>query len=604
MPGEILALIKEKKLLRSELRKTNNPQTRTDYNKLNKEVKNKIKEFSNNKWEQIIIKSSKTQSSKPLWNGINKFRKGKASSNIPPLRYEDKTVENACEKAEIFAHILGKTFNMNTNCVPTEEIDNSLKEKENPNFGPLTGELFNLEDLKQSIKTLKAGSPGDDGIHNLMIKNCSDNFLSVLLKLFNICISQGKIPDQWKVSKISMIPKKQGYSNNPSEYRPISLLSCLGKLFEKLLHDRIYSFIESKKIFNNCQSGFRKYRSCKDHLLFLTQKIKESFARKKKVLSLFFDICKAFDCVWHDGLIYKLYRIGLPDYLVNIVRNYLSNRYFFVEVDGERSQKRSVGNGVPQGSVLGPLLFIIFINDMPTLNEKNKSYSMLYADDLTCIFIYKKPGQMLALLKRYLFRLESWFKTWKFKVSISKCCYTIFSNGKKEKFNIRFMNENLKYEESPTLLGVTFDQSLCFKNQVDIIRWKCFNRLNLIKILSNQKWKLTTRTLITLYKSLIGSIIDYSSFMVHELSVTNLKRVQSLQNRAMRTIFRKSFDTPTSELCLVSGMKTIKDRLVDLNKKFIAKARLFNSWIFQLVEEFEYSKNAFRNVQTTISFYT
>ena len=227
---------------------------------------------------------------------------------------------------------------------------------------------------------------------------------------------------------------------------------------------------------------------------------------------------------------------------------------------------------------------------------------MLYADDLTCIFIYKKPRTMLSQMKKYLKLLEIWFSKWKFKISVNKCCYTIFSNkaSSKDRFKIEILNETLKYEEKPTLLGVTFDESLCFKNQVDKIREKCLNRLNLIKILSNKKWKLTKKTLLTLYKSLVGSIIDYSSFMIHELSETNIKKVQSLQNRAVRTIFNQPYDCSTRDLCLIGGLRTIPERLVNLNMRFILKN---NSWVSQMVEEYLNSKNAFGSTPTTLSHY-
>ena len=166
--------------------------------------------------------------------------------------------------------------------------------------------------------------------------------------------------------------------------------------------------------------------------------------------------------------------------------------------------------------------------------------------------------------------------------------YTIFSNAcsYKERFCFALNKHRINYDSNPKLLGIIFDESLTFNKQIESIRDKCLGRLNLIKVLSHREWKLSKETLLMLYKTLIRSIIDYSSFIVNVISDTNLKRLQVIQNKAVRCIFKASYDSSTSELCSMSKLNSIKDRLFDLNKKFIERNLNKAGLIKQLIDEF------------------
>ena len=161
-----------------------------------------------------------------------------------------------------------------------------------------------------------------------------------------------------------MIPKTDKKSNDPNNYRPISLTSCLSKLAERLIKTKLTKFLNDNKILVEQQSGFRNKRGTTDNLIYVTQKINENFLRGKNICGLFFDISKAFDKVLHDGLIHKLYySLKTPKFLLVFIRNFLSNRFFKVKLNEKNSDLKSIECGVPHGSVLGPLLFLIYIND-------------------------------------------------------------------------------------------------------------------------------------------------------------------------------------------------------------------------------------------------
>ena len=177
------------------------------------------------------------------------------------------------------------------------------------------------------LKLLKGdSSPGEDGVHNRFLKKLSSKGMDLLLKIVNMSHIEG-LPSTWKAATITMIPKKDIKSTNYADYRPISLLSCAGKVAEHVVKNILYDFLENSILIIKEQSGFRNKRGTTDNLLFMTQKIQECLNRKKKVCGIFFDISKAFNKVWHASLIYKLIYLGVPAYIIRFIRNFLSDRF-------------------------------------------------------------------------------------------------------------------------------------------------------------------------------------------------------------------------------------------------------------------------------------
>ena len=390
---------------------------------------------------------------------------------------------------------------------------------------------------------------------------------------------------------ITIILKKTANSCDPNEYRGISLLSCIGKLSERVIRNRLYFFLEKKKLIVDEQSGFRNKRGTADNLLFMTQKIQERLNKLNgsKVCGIFFDISKAFDKVWHAGLIYKLVYLGVPMYIIRFISSFLTNRFFKVKVNNAYSYLHPITCSVPQGSVLGPLLFLVFIGDIPLSNSKHLSYSALFADDLGSIFFFNKTGKIIHIIQRYLKDLMEWLFTWRMKMNASKCCYTIFSgNGRGDiSFDLRLWGEPIPYNANPVFLGVTFDEYLCFNTHFQNLRIRALKRINIIKMFSHHSWHFNKPTLKNIYRALIGSLFDYSFFTVASVSATSLNLIQTVQNRSMRCIYKLKWDSPTKELFPISNILFIKERFLQMGCRYILKCFWNNNnFIKLLIDEY------------------
>jgi hypothetical protein len=316
------------------------------------------------------MKFKNPTTSSPFWKRINVF-KSKKQHKISDLIFKDKTIKDDLEKANIFKNQLEETFR-NDDHSKDKEIDNFLTNYFNDKSANIDFKPITCEEVQSAIKIANTRSAtGPDAIHNQMLKNLPLELIKIIIDIFNRCIHEDYYPKCWKISMVSMISKPNTNKLDPNNYRPISIGSCLGKIFERIINNRLYSFVESNKLISFAQSGFRKHRSTKDNITFLTQKVIESFNRKKNVCCLFFDISKAFDKVWWKGLLYKLTQMKTHRYIVNWVKNFLNDRGFKVKINESISSLGKISAGVPQGAIISPLLFNIYINDIPKRDKSN-----------------------------------------------------------------------------------------------------------------------------------------------------------------------------------------------------------------------------------------
>ena len=311
--------------------------------------------------------TSQKLGSRDFWQIANSvLNKGKSA--IPPLFNGPEVLSSASDKVKLFA----KNFSNNSNL---DDSGISL---------PVFPSRTNLKLHNISITNLDSSkASGPDCIPVVVLKNCEPELPYILVKLFNKCLKESCFPDCWKVSSVVPVFKNVGERSTAKNYHPVSLLSVVSKVFEKLVNNRIVDHLEKCCLFCDFQYGFRSSRSTTDLLTVVCDRIARAFNRSGATRAVALDISKAFDRVLHAGLLHKLKSYGISGQIFGLIFSFLSNRRLQVVLDGKSSQEYPVNAGVPQGSILGPTLFLLYINDLPDDVICNIA---IYADDTTLYF--------------------------------------------------------------------------------------------------------------------------------------------------------------------------------------------------------------------------
>ena len=321
---------------------------------------------------------------------------------------------------------------------------------------------------------------------------------------------------KWKTSSIIPIHKMGKPLDSPASFRPISLTSCVSKLFERIILSRLLFFLESNSILSPRQAGFRPGRSTLDQILYLSRSISDGFnilrPGSRTILSTI-DFSKAFDSVWHSALFHKLISAGLPPCFARWTPSFLSDRRACVVFQNHKSRSFRVRRGVPQGSVLGPVLFSLFINDVPASLPSSVSCS-LYADDLAIWSSSPSVPTAVEATQGALIRLEHWSEYWCLPLNPSKCEASFFSVDPHQanlQPNILLLGSRLRFNPTPTFLGVTFDRTLSFSKHVSSLKVMYFPRLKALRCISASSWGPSKKSLSVLYKSFIRPLLTYAS---------------------------------------------------------------------------------------------
>ena len=401
---------------------------------------------------------------------------------------------------------------------------------------------------------------GADNLSPHILKQCASQLSPSLAILFTLSMKTGKVPSQWKASNVVPIHKK-GDKSVIENYRPVSLLSCVSKIMERCIFNHIYPIVEPS--LTKAQHGFMKNKSCTTQLLDMYHMIGNVLDASGQVDIIYLDFSKAFDSVNHKLLLHKLQSFGLNGNLLSWFNSYLTDRIQRVVLEGHTSEWLPVLSGVPQGSILGPLLFILFINDMPSSCFSSKTG--LFADDAK---VFKKIANNLdcILLQADLDRLYEWSVTWKMNFNHSKCKILTVSRRKAPVCYKYMLNGNiLEHVTSFKDLGVLVSSDLSWKGHINNIVSKC-NRVNgMIKRVVG--YHAPENVTLNLYKSLTRSIVEYSAPVWSPQNANELIQLESVQRQMTRFITK--FDG-----------RSYQDRCIDLNLLPLCYRREISDLVF------------------------
>ena len=470
-------------------------------------------------------------------------------SSIPTLIDEDKTTT----KPEDKANILNKYFASKSTVTNPEDEAPFLQPKvefnkfENINTSPL--------EVAKIIRSTKKSQISYCGISGKFLSLISTPISFSLSKLFNNLFAESIYPNEWKLSHVIPIYKRCGSKTDKNNYRPISLLPTLSKVCESIIHSRLLSHCKDHNLITERQAAYISGDSTINQLLTLVHKIQKSWTENNIMQAAFLDIHAAFDKVWHTGLIAKLKQVGIEDKALNIFKSYLEGRRQVVVIDGVKSSLQDIKAGVPQGSRLGPLLFLIYIND---IIEDIESDIFIFADDTTITATDKTPALTTEKLNRDLIKIKIWSDKWKVIFNAKKSKDLIFSKlTHANAAPLQYNNINIERVTTHKHLGIHLSHNLDWSEQIKRVCLKANQKLGILKHIK----MLQRHTLDILYKLIVRSVLDYGlPIYFNSLNVADKDRLERIQYNSARLVTGALPCTSRVKLNEELGWETIQQR--------------------------------------------
>lgn len=411
-----------------------------------------------------------------------------------------------------------------------------------------------------------------------MMKNSSRKCIIAITYIMNACIMLSYFPAAWKSAVTVPIRKPGKPGTEVSSYRPISLLSALSKLFERLLLTRINEHLEETHLIPNVQFGFRPGHSTSHQVKRIVRKIKTGLQQKNSSGIVLLDLKSAFDSVWHDGIIHKMVQANFPTYLTKIIQRFLTNRSFRVKINKTMSRSRQIEAGVPQGAVLSPVLFNLFMSDLPEIPNCDTAQ---FADDVAFLTSNKRAASIKKQLQTAVNIFSKYVKQWKLMLNPMKTETVFFTRRRVRKafprYQIKVEGQHVEWKRSAKYLGVILDQKLTFKEHVEnsiLKSGKCFK---LLYSIMNRNSKLHPTNKLRLYKSILRPILTYAAPVWGQCAKSHINKMQIFQNRMLKTCLKLPHRHPTIDVHKLSATEYVNEFIERLSLKFECSSRVVDN---------------------------
>lgn len=426
------------------------------------------------------------------------------------------------------------------------------------------------EVLKLLSGLSKSKATGIDKVSGRMLKAAAPVISRSLSCIFNNSIKTCCFPDDWKIARVIPLFKK-GERSLPENYRPISILPVISKIMEKIIFNQLYEYLMQNNLISKHQFGFRRLHSTMSALLDCTNSWYMNMDRKMFNLVVLLDLKKAFDTVNHEVLIRKMEILGISSDALSLLKSYLTGRKQVCQVNGSLSSESQISCGIPQGSILGPLFFILYINDLPECLQN--SSSRMFADDTNLTISGVSMEEVESAMNDDLDRVKSWLKANRLSLNVAKTEFLLIGSNYKlnnldKQPSIKIEASNIKQVSHSKMLGVSIDNHLSWAKHIDEISKKVSSGIGVLRRVRDF---VDRETLISIYNALIRPHFGYCSEVWDNLGQGLSKRLQILQNRAARIILNWSNDSPHLEALAALGWVTLETQRVKTKSKTMFK---------------------------------
>lgn len=589
LPPQYLNLIAASRRAHREYTRTHNLEALRLHRAYLRMTNNYLKAYKTRQWIKVCNSLGETSHPTKYWKTFHRLT-GKTQRTPYPIIVDNQSPQTDIDKANTFANHFQDIFTPLPDCYMPIRVGNLIRQHSDPNSetlrpsinnrlppnNPLTRPITMVE-INQVAGRKRNTAPGFDTITYKLIKEAPPTFITILTTIYTFILRTGYFPIDWKYSKVLLFPKPNKPTSEITSYRPIQLTSTLSKILEKIIVNRLHEHLNENNLLPISQAGFRPNYSISDQLLRLTTAISNQFNKSLPSCLLTFDLEKAFDKVWHAGLLHKLHSFMLPECYIRYIHSFLTNRMAYISINESLSHPILLKSGVPQGSSLSPLLYLLYVADLPEIPNNVQTFQ--FADDTAFLALAPTIQGINRLLQNTIDSFSKWCRTWKLTINSGKTQTVVFLPPKSRsrtqrnprKLNITVHGVPIKPSKTVKYLGVIFDTKLTWTPQLNHIVTKAKNRLNLLKRLVGTTWGLKPHTLINTYKVFMRPTLSHGHIAWLSAPIEFYEKLAIMERHALRLAYRIKLPSPTRLLYERIDFPHIRQHLEKIRTKYILK---------------------------------